>query len=60
MTKQENLQYTSFIRAMYILGHDDIADKILNSDEEEIKKFLEELKQKYKGVQLHGDDKQPI
>ena len=48
MTKQENLQYTSFIRAMYILGHDDIADKILNSDEIEIKNLLDRLKQEQK------------
>ena len=48
MTKQENLQYTSFIRAMYILGHDDIADKILNSDEEEIKRVLANLKEEHK------------
>ena len=47
MTNKENLQYTSLIRALYILGHDDVADKILNSDEEEIKRTLEELKKKH-------------
>ena len=45
MTNRENLQYTSMIRALYLLGHSKIADKILNSDEEEIKKVLEELSQ---------------
>ena len=50
MTNKENLQYTSLIRALYILGHDDIADKILNSDEDEIKEFLKELKESKKNI----------
>ena len=48
MTNKENLQYTSMIRALYLLGQDDIADKILNSDEEEIKRVLAELKAQQK------------
>jgi len=47
MTNRENLQYTSLIRAMYIMGRDDVADRILKGDDAEIEKVLEDLKKEH-------------
>lgn len=48
MTNKENLQYTSMIRALYLLGQGDLADTILEGDEATIAQTLSALKAQQK------------